>query len=81
MAFDVFTNPVTATTTYTLVSVTAADNTFRNTGFTTGTVTITIILPPMLNITAPITSGTVLQQARKITATGNSFQATIGGCP
>jgi hypothetical protein len=48
--FDVFTTPVTATTTYTLVSVTDALSCARTSGFTGGTATITINPLPTLTL-------------------------------
>ncbi|MGL2964930.1 hypothetical protein ACSVH2_13990, partial [Flavobacterium sp. RSB2_4_14] len=50
--FTVFTSPVTATTTYTLVSVTSASSCSRSTGFTGGTATITVNPLPQGSLTA-----------------------------
>ncbi len=45
-AFAPFTSPVTATTTYTLVSVTDANSSQRTTGFTGASATITVVATP-----------------------------------
>ncbi|KAF2514543.1 T9SS sorting signal type C domain-containing protein [Flavobacterium foetidum] len=50
--FNTFTTPVTATTTYTLVSVTGANSCIRSSGFTTGSATITINPLPQGSLTA-----------------------------
>ncbi len=46
--FDVNTNPVTATTTYTLVSVTDNNGCIRSSGFTGSSATITVYQPPVI---------------------------------
>lgn len=50
--FNVFTNPVTNTTTYTLVSVTYPDNSVQTTGFTTSSATITVNALPIVSTSA-----------------------------
>ncbi|WP_084538612.1 T9SS sorting signal type C domain-containing protein [Flavobacterium defluvii] len=50
--FNTFTTPVTATTVYTLVSVTGANSCVRSTGFTGGTATITVNPLPQGSLTA-----------------------------
>ncbi len=50
--FNVFTNPVTGTTTYTLVSVTYPDNSVQTTGFSVGSVTITVNALPIVSTSA-----------------------------
>ncbi len=52
VAFNVFTNPVIATTTYTLVSVTDSKGCSRNSGFTVGSATITVNPLPQGSLTA-----------------------------
>ncbi len=47
--FNVFTNPVTATTTYNLVSVTDANGCLRTSGFTGGSTTIIVSTTPTVN--------------------------------
>ncbi len=51
-AFNVFTNPVTVSTTYTLVSVTDDNNLTRTNGFTGGSATITVNSQPVVSATS-----------------------------
>ncbi|MEI7581506.1 FG-GAP-like repeat-containing protein [Runella sp.] len=50
--FNVFTNPVNSTTTYTLVSVAYPDNSVQTTGFAVGTATITVNPLPIVSTSA-----------------------------
>ena len=58
-AFEVFTNPVISTTTYTLVSVVGSDDAVRTSGFTVGSATITINSKPtaIANNNSPLCAG------------------------
>lgn len=61
-AFEVFTNPVISTTTYTLVSVMGSDAAVRTSGFTVGSAIITINPKPMViaNSNSPLCAGNTI---------------------
>jgi hypothetical protein len=61
-AFEVFTNPVISTTTYTLVSVMGSDAAVRTSGFTVGSAIITINPKPtaIANSNSPLCAGNTI---------------------
>jgi ligand-binding SRPBCC domain-containing protein len=72
-AFNVFTNPVNSTTTYTLVSVTDSKGCVRSSGFTGGSITITV---------NPIPQGILTANSLCVTGVGQlTFTATVGVGP
>ena len=77
MAFEVFTNPVISTTTYTLVSVTGSDAAVRTSGFTAGSATITINPKP----TAIATSNSPLCAGNTISLTGEGIGTYLWSGP
>jgi len=76
--FNVFTNPVTNTTTYTLVSVTYPNNATRTSGFTGPSATITVNTPP--NFTCPVDQ-TANTSAGSCTAAVSYSATSVTGSP
>jgi len=84
-AFVTFTTPVTSTTTYTLVSVTDAGGCVRSSGFTSGTVTITVNAVSTIALTSGTQDQTVCA-GTAITSTvytfgGSATNASVSGLP
>lgn len=73
--FNVFTNPVTGTTTYTLVSVTYPDNSVQTSGFIVSSAAITVNPMPMASI-----SGTTAV-CKDVTAPNIIFTGSNGTAP